>query len=188
MTRKDWDQMEKDYVEGIKQSDGSIYHPSYDELASKYGIRASYLRTRAAKEKWRDKKGVFQAEVERRSREEMLRRRVRDINKVNTTCLDLAKEGLYHLGRHLKDRIDAAKQLGLTEPQPMPLKEVESLGRSLERLQKAACVAMGIPYQQVALSSGDTSVMSLQLSETEAKSKLQDIEDRVKALQDDLDS
>jgi len=193
MTKHNWFAIELEFEQGLRQSDGLLHFPTYDELALKYNIRPGYLRTRAAKAKWREKRGIYQAELERQAREEGLKKRAEDINRINKISLDITKEGFYHLGRYFNDLISDPKAKGPDgkplPPAKMPLPEIEAISRAGERFQKIAFSALGLAFPQRLTIAGDSDspLYSVQLTESEAREKLKSIAERAKALQEDLD-
>jgi hypothetical protein len=162
MPKYNWELISSDYIEGLILPSKERIYPTLEEVANKYNIRPKTVREHAGKEHWRDKRTAFQHELEETARQLRLNKRAQEEAEFHENCLKISKGGIFHLADHLKMQIGAyekAKESGqLTDAYGKPvlnkktLALLEMASRTLERLQKTGCVALGIPDKNTAIS------------------------------------
>jgi hypothetical protein len=144
--KHNWLKISKEYIEGHKLENGDIAYPTLEELSTKYNIHHSIVRKHSTNEHWRDKRATFEEGVVEAARKASIKKRAKDVEVFNDDCYSISNTGLWHLKKTLETHL---KEKGQTA---MPLPSLESLTRSLERLQKVEAQALGMPGGSMALS------------------------------------
>lgn len=82
MAKHNWPELRRRYIEGAWLT--------FEAMAEQTGIRAGYLRQRAAKEKWTEKRAILEQEAELKSKERLTTRMAREAEKRIPMWLDMA--------------------------------------------------------------------------------------------------
>ncbi len=183
----DWLTISREYIEGYRQDDGSIRYPTTEELAEKYKIRGNRVRDHCAEERWRDKREAFKRKVANLVEHNRARSRAKEIETFTGDCLKVSKGGLWPLMKSLEHIIRRTEKSGDISKED--LTKLEQISRTLERLQKSGHLALGIPQSMLQIKSEEISTLEIStgnLTPEERKRKLELIQLRAKALQDDL--
>lgn len=183
----DWFKISREYIEGYREADGSTRYPTTEELAEKYNIRPSHMRSHSANERWLDKREAFKRKVANLVEHNRARARAKEIETFMGDCLKVSKGGLWPLQKSLEHIIKRTNTAGDLSKED--LTKLEQLSRTLERLQKTGHLALGIPQTMMQISGlADQTheISTTNLSPEERKRKLELIERRAKALKDDL--
>jgi hypothetical protein len=155
MKKRDWNTIEQEYVEGVANEKGERSYPTLEELSVKYGIPAKTVRSHSSKGHWKNKRRAFRAELEEQARIIRFERRVKEEADFQDNCLSITKGGILHLAHHLQQFLDEyaeSQKRNQSNLNKDSLQLLEGVSRTLERFQKAGCVALGIPTSNTTLS------------------------------------
>ncbi len=164
--KPNWNDISRIYIEGEINESGDRVYPTLEELSQRFGFRNTTVRRHSSEEHWRDKRTAFQLEVEEQARQARIQKRIKEESDLHDSIFTISKGAIRHLALHLKNLIDEYNDWKANPfemkgtkkiPKPSPLGKasistLESLARTLERLQRTACVALGTPNQNVAIS------------------------------------
>jgi len=64
--KHDWQKIKHEYISGIVDKHGRVYYLTLDEVGERNGCVASYVRKRAAEEKWTEHRNVYLAKLEQK--------------------------------------------------------------------------------------------------------------------------
>ncbi len=105
MNKPDWVSIKSDYVETTM---------TLDEVGSKWCVCRGTLSARATRERWRDDKQQFAANLEYRRREKILALRTAEQEQFESNVLKVANGQLATIARHMQEsKSDASKILKL---------------------------------------------------------------------------
>ena len=183
----DWFKISREYIEGYREKDGSTKYPTTEELGEKYKIRPARVRDHCATERWKDKREAFKRKVANLVEQTRARSRAKEITDFQADCLKISKGGLWPLSKGLERIVRVTNEKGDISKEDMV--RLESISRTLERLQKAGHLALGIPQSFTKIQGLESQILETQqttLTPEERKRKLELIERRAKALKDDL--
>lgn len=153
-----WLAIAKEYIEGYRIKHDEVHWPTILELAQKYNINEKLVGKHCTKEQWRRKRDEFQAEVERIALEKAAKKRARDIEEFKDDCYKAANAGKFIVTKHLEKAMNDSKVGKL-----MPLPDLESASRSLERVQTVGHRALGVPDKATALSGPDNKPIAVEI-------------------------
>jgi len=170
MTKINWNEVSSLYIEGEISPSGERVYPTLEEVAKKYNVRPGTVRTHAAAEHWRDKRATFQHDLEEKARQLRLEKRAKEELDFHENCYQISKGGIFHLADHLQAMLDEfaewkanpydevtkdGKTVRVKRRAPLDkatISMLEAISRTLEKLQKAGCVALGIPDRNTTIS------------------------------------
>lgn len=179
----------KEYIEGYKNAKGEVIFPTLEQLSEKNNIKIKTIQKRCAKEGWVRLREEFQAEAELKAKELAATKRALDIVKLNSDCQKLAETAIWEIQRHQQASVLLSGG-DPTKGYPMPLADIEAIARAAERLQRIACLALGIPVTHTAISGPDGGPIQQEtqivLTLEERKKMLDDIKERTQALLEDV--
>ncbi len=93
MARHNWDQIKKEYVEGI-QKDGQLVYPSQGDLSAKYGIDPATIGRKASKDQWSVQREIFVSKVSEKRQEKKADIISNEGSQFDLDCFNAAKEGM----------------------------------------------------------------------------------------------
>jgi hypothetical protein len=170
MTKINWNEVSSLYIEGEISPSGERVYPTLEDVSKKYNVRPGTVRTHAAAEHWRDKRATFQRDLEEKARQLRLEKRAKEELDFHENCFKITKGGIFHLADHLQAMLDDfadwkanpyeevtkdGKTVRIKRRAPLDkatIAMLEAISRTLEKLQKAGCVALGIPDRNTTIS------------------------------------
>lgn len=147
-TKYNWPKISKEYIEGYRTKWDDVTYPTYEELGKKYNINPKIIAKHGIKEQWGSRRIDFQATVEQIESERAAKRRARDIESFREDCFKVANTGKWVLAKKMEETVGASK----AGKALMPLSDVESVSRSLERFQTVGHRSLGVPDKATAIS------------------------------------
>ncbi|GEM_PF-1178282 len=133
MAKHDWAKIKAEYVESGSQAE----RPTLEELAQKYGVNASNLRSRAAKENWATESNIFTAKIQQK-REAIVEDRINELASEQAS-FDM---DCFNLVSRLRDQVAAILKAISEETRPDP-RTLLTLVQSIAIVQKVGRVALG---------------------------------------------
>lgn len=104
-TKNDWQTIARQYIEGRAENPDSDplarVWPTLEEVAVLYGLHASTVERRSAREAWPRQREQFQLNVERQARERHAKARADSIGSIDTRGLAASESGLALVGHRL---------------------------------------------------------------------------------------
>lgn len=126
--RSDWEQVERDYVEGVADSSGAITYPSQRELAEKYNISVGLIGRHAKKEQWATKREIFSSRVTEKRQQKKVETISDEGRSFDLACFNLAENLRSEIDEMLlKDGIATPKNLSLLTAS---LKNLQAVGKA----------------------------------------------------------
>lgn len=133
--KHDWQVIKNDYV----QAPDEASRPTLEQLAAKYGCSASYLREKAAADRWKVEAERYLQTVNDKRQEQKSTALAGSLAEWDANCFKLAQGGLELVFAHLKAAHDAAKR----GEDLISLKQMDEMSKALERFQKIGKTALG---------------------------------------------
>lgn len=127
--RYDWDKVKKEYIEGVRQPDGSVFYPTLRDLAQKYGCVLSTAGRRCAKEQWNIQRERFANKVEHERKQRKAESLSEEATRYDLACFRISRDGVEKAEKMLAE---------CTKPSDFVL-----LTRALKDLQQVAKTAIG---------------------------------------------
>ncbi len=137
----DWTEVRIEYVEGYTDGEGNQKWPTMKELSLKHGIPNSYLRRIASSEKWKDEKMNYITNYEHARHTERIKYLAKKSIKFDENCILIAEKGIQRLKDNILNADKIIEENGTRVI--MPIEELESLAKTLEKLQKIGRLALG---------------------------------------------
>lgn len=91
--RHNWEEIKKDYVEGI-MIDGKLTYPSQTDISVKYGIDPATIGRKASKDQWSVQREIFVSKTTEKRQEKKSEVISNEGSKFDLDCFNLAKESL----------------------------------------------------------------------------------------------
>jgi hypothetical protein len=88
--RHDWIAIRQKFVEGVANEDGAVTYPTLDEVAHAHGVRPSFLRQTASRQKWVQGRNIYRAELEQETRKKRREARAKESAQFDTLTLRVA--------------------------------------------------------------------------------------------------
>lgn len=167
------DQVRMEYIEGVRQSDGTIVFQNLLDLAEKYDLNYGTLKNRASIERWTDKRNAHQlavnAELQKKRQQEL----AKEAHQFDGRMLDGAKLGANLVTQRLaeiaqeqnrsKARQERVQQIldagGAVDKKDtysaIYYKELQGLADSLETFQRIGMRAMGTDVNRVEVTGAN---------------------------------
>jgi len=140
--RVDYSATRQAYIQGMRGEDGQWIMPSIRVLAKLHKISESSLRQVAARERWFDLRKRFADKLRATAEEKTIKKITDEASDFNVNSLKAAQAGVAECLRHFM-RISRQRQL---DPGAVyPERDLASLGRALDRFQRAGRLALGLP-------------------------------------------
>lgn len=141
--KHDWQIIKTEYV----QAPDEATRPTLEQLAAKYGCSASYLREKAAKDKWKIEAERYLQTVNDKRQEQKSTALAGSLAEWDANCYKLAQGSMSLIFTQLKLALEVAKRVEqghLSEVDNLPtFKQMGELASALERLQKVGKTALG---------------------------------------------
>jgi hypothetical protein len=125
MAHHNWEDIKKEYVEGIVV-DGKLTYPSQGDLSVKFGIDAATIGRRASKEKWSVQREILISKISAKRQEKTVEMLSKEGSKFDLDCFNLAQ-----------DALDKAKKFldGCTAPDDFnklatAMKNIQAIGKA----------------------------------------------------------
>ncbi len=132
----DWPRIKADYINGEISSGGAVSWPTPETLAEKYGGNVHTIRKKITLDNWMQARKENLKNVELQLRETRAKKRAEDIIGLNDSTLTISQTAI--------EKIKSAIESVDTGDQGLDFIQLESLTRSLERLQKISQISLGI--------------------------------------------
>ncbi|MBA7496930.1 hypothetical protein ES702_07539 [subsurface metagenome] len=151
MKKHDWNKIKILYVEGIN-NDGKTTFPSFRELSEQCSVNYSYLKHRAAQEKWTQQRDIYSTKLSLKRLQKKSGLLASEGAEFDSKTLELAKVGILQIKAHFlahKKMMKKAKR----EKKNIPLldpKILDNLSRALVAFQKVGKLALSeqLPPEQ----------------------------------------
>lgn len=105
----DWESIKIRYVEGVTENDDKRW-PTLNEVADHFEVAHQRVKEVAAKQRWRDERGAFQAQVQRERRAARAREMVEQAVELDSRALSAAKMGLQLIAVRLNEIAKATRE------------------------------------------------------------------------------
>lgn len=97
-----WQDIRRDYVEGIDDGNGDLYFPTHADLAEKYGIkRRATVGQRAAEENWTEQRAAFRASLAKVRRRKRVTELAEEASKFDSNALSISRLGMQLVQRRM---------------------------------------------------------------------------------------
>lgn len=156
-SKYDWTKISNEFIEGILREDGSIWYPTLEDLAERYGMRAGYLRARAGAgpdgyvrgKSWYSLRSEHLARVEQLHREEAAKAKARASANFDQSCIVVARNGIAMIASWFKDAQARAVQGpdGVTAYPLIPAATLNMLSHAATNFQRLGRLALGEPSE-----------------------------------------
>jgi len=93
MARHNWDEIKKEYVEGISR-DGKRVYPTQRELADKYNIDPAVIGRKAKQDQWSAQREIFASKVSAERQQKTIEVISDEGSKFDLDCFNAAKTGI----------------------------------------------------------------------------------------------
>jgi hypothetical protein len=93
MARHNWEQIKKEYVEGVKK-DGKLIYPSQGDLSAKYGIDPATIGRKASKDQWSVQREIFVSKISEKRQEKKAEAISDEGSQFDLDCFNIAKKGM----------------------------------------------------------------------------------------------
>lgn len=99
-----WQDIRRDYVEGIEDGNGDLYFPTHADLAEKYGVkRRATIGQRAAEENWTEQRAAFRASLAKVRRRKRVTELAEEASKFDSNALSISRLGMQLVQRRLAE-------------------------------------------------------------------------------------
>lgn len=99
-----WQDIRRDYVEGIEDAQGDLYFPTHADLAEKYGVkRRATIGARAADENWTDQRAAFRASLAKVRRRKRVTELSEEASKFDLNALSISRVGMQLVQRRMSE-------------------------------------------------------------------------------------
>lgn len=102
LLKYNWDEIALEYIKGLDK-DGKIHFPTKIELAKIHGCDPEYLRSFARRGQWDDKRQAYLLKIELNDCELSIDDPVKELQKFNVKCYQMASNSLDILIRQMRD-------------------------------------------------------------------------------------
>ena len=111
-----WQDIRRDYVEGIEDGNGDLYFPTHADLAEKYGVkRRATIGARAAEENWTEQRAAFRASLAKVRRRKRVTELAEEASKFDSNALSISRLGMQLVQRRLGEIAQAVQAATLKE-------------------------------------------------------------------------
>jgi len=128
MARHNWEQIKKEYVEGIKK-DGRLIHPTQSEISAKYNIDPATICRKAKKDQWDVQKEIMVNKISIKRQEKKVEIISDEGSQFDLDCFNAAKNGM--------DKVQA-----MIGKQVLP-EDINKLSAALKNFQTVGKVSLG---------------------------------------------
>jgi hypothetical protein len=128
MARHNWEQIKKEYVEGIKKG-GQLIHPSQAEISAKYNIDPATICRKAKKDQWDVQKEIMVNKISTKRQEKKAEVISDEGSQFDLDCFNAAKKGM--------DKVQA-----MIDKQALP-EDINKLSAALKNFQAVGKVSLG---------------------------------------------
>lgn len=142
ITKKyDWQHLKDKFIEGCINDDGIRSWPSLKELSDKYKVEYGYIRKISSMQNWRDEKQSFIQALEEQKHLDRIKELSDEAIKFDNRCIKMVNSGvkiledIFEIAENSIDENGNRKLLNLDT--------LETITKSLERLQKIGRLALG---------------------------------------------
>jgi hypothetical protein len=142
-----WDQLRKEYVEGVANDDGVVIWPTIAQLAAKYEVRDDHVRRRSGKEHWLDKRALHQAELERARREARAKEYYDAAQRIDGRSLGVAEQGMQLVHARIQELITTQGQ----RLQAIANGQVVPASGAIDAMELTRLSLAGIRWHQLAM-------------------------------------
>lgn len=128
MAKHNWDQIRKEYIEGI-EIDGQLRSPTQAEMSKKYGIDPAIVCKRAKKDQWEVQREIFINKVSTKRQEKKAETISNEGSQFDLDCFNAAKVGMEKALRQLESTFSPD--------------DVNKLSTAMKNFQQVAKAALG---------------------------------------------
>ncbi|MBP2652620.1 MAG: hypothetical protein H6Q73_189 [Firmicutes bacterium] len=93
MARHNWDEIRKEYIEGMEQ-DGQLVYPTQKSIADKYGIAPETVNRKAKAEQWEVQREIFVNKTSIKRQEKKAELISDEGSQFDLDCFNAAKAGI----------------------------------------------------------------------------------------------
>lgn len=129
--RHNWDEIKKEYVEGIV-IDGKLVYPSQGDLSVKYGIDPATIGRKASKDQWSVQREILVSKISERRQEKKVESISNEGSKFDLDCFNLAQ-----------DALDKAKKFLDTCTAPDDFNKLATAMKNIQAIGKASLGDVG---------------------------------------------
>jgi hypothetical protein len=190
------------YVEGITLEDGTRTSPTLNQVAEKLGIPPVQLRTRAASERWTDRRAAYEIQITQERQKKRIRELAGKAVNFDATAFDTAVKGIGLIVRRFdeiqeeavaKEGVlkEAKERLAAGEPverwemmSAVYHKEMEGLAGALEKLQSVGMKALGTDINKHEIVGGDVLIEQMSIHAEMRRDDPQRLTELIEAVRD----
>lgn len=178
----DYDSARLEYVEGIRQDDGSDRLPTLKELAERHDIPYTAIRRAASKERWTERQTTYQSQIANERQKKRIKELAGQALAFDTNAHKAAQLGVSMATARLAEIAEEfkAKQPRIKEARErmergdpvekwelysaINYRELEGLSGALERFQSVGMKALGTDVNRHEVTSPDGSMQPQQIN------------------------
>jgi hypothetical protein len=176
-----WMDIRTEFIEGVKDNDGTEVWPTTKELAERHGVPEKALQNRIARERWKEYRSAHQNQVALERQRERAKVLAGKAVKFDEATVNVAEFGLDLIVRRFaelesldpvikanRDLILAAAEIDSKPFRVSDIKASAFSGSELESLSKAAALFVEIGRKGLGIKDGEpaTTVQNIQVNQT----------------------
>ena len=124
--RHNWEEIAKDYIEGIVLADGKRKYPTQREIADKYGITPALIGRHAKAEQWLVKREIFDSKVAEIRQQKKAETISDEGSAFDLKCFNISQEAADRVNEMLQQAEKPAEVSMLTQA----LKNLQAVGKA----------------------------------------------------------
>lgn len=140
-----WALIEQQYVQGLLETDGSIYYPTLKDLESAHGVSSLALRKKMLEGNWSLKREQWQLQLHKWTRVATMDEYVAAAQKFDQSCVTVAQKAMDAILEHIQEEMNNGDL-------PNSL-ELDRLGRAAVNWQKVGRLSLGLSTENNMLKS-----------------------------------
>lgn len=137
-----WKVIEHQFIQGLVDTDGSIYYPNINELAKIHNLTYPVIKRRVVSGEWLQKREQWQRQVNKWVHYANTDDYIQAAAKFDATCITMAQKALDTILTHL---------IPEDEDKPIGQLELDRLGRAAVNWQRVGRLALGLSTENNSL-------------------------------------
>ena len=108
MQRYEWQRVRIEYVQGRENGDGTLEWPTLEQLAREHDIAPNTIRSRAARERWTERRNDFATILQQKTREKTLEQLAEKASQLDLQAFSVARAMLILAAKELREGMEGS--------------------------------------------------------------------------------